>query len=70
MKGKAKLQRECDGLYHVYVKNYFWQRYKPLILNGKQITFKDFAEFGKITQIEAFDEICITYDKYSGMVEK
>lgn len=72
MKGKAKLVRESDGKYHVYAKNYFWQRWKPLYYNDyekKQIVFSDFNEFGKVTQIECFDTIIIKYDKFSGYRE-
>ena len=68
MKGKAKLIRsERDGKYKVFVRNYFWQRWKPLLGNdGKQIEFKNFKEFEEITKIESFGEIFIQYHKYQG----
>lgn len=68
MKGKAKLVRKEDGNYYAYVKNYFWQKWKPLYdSNNKQISFKTMREFGKVTRIECFDEIIVKYDKFSGL---
>lgn len=70
MRGKAKLVRKNDGLYHVYVRNHFWQPWKVLIGNNrKPIIFKNFQEFCKITKIECFDEIILKYNKYSGFRE-
>lgn len=67
MKGKAKLERKSNGRYYVYVRNFFWQRWKPLIDNGEQITFETMEEFGKVTKIECFDIITIKFDKFSGL---
>ena len=70
MRGKAKLIRKEDGRYYVYAKDFWFQRWKPLTYSensDEQISFKDFAEFGKITQIETFDVITLYYDKFSGM---
>ena len=70
MKGKAKLVHEKDNNYHIYIRDYFWQSWKPLIDNsGKPIIFKDFSEFGKITKIECFDKIIIEFDNFSGFRE-
>lgn len=67
MRGKAKLRRQDDGKYYVFIKNYFWQKWKPLLDgNNKQIVFKTFKEFGEVTKIECFDEILIKYDKFGG----
>lgn len=52
MKGKAKLERKPNGRYYVYVRNFFWQRWKPLIDKGEQISFETMEEFGKVTKIE------------------
>ena len=68
MKGKAKLVRKDDGKYYVYARDYFWQRWEPLMgSDNKQISFKTMKEFGEITKIECFDEITIQYDKFSGL---
>ena len=70
MKGKAKIVRKEDGRYYVYTRNYWFQRWKPLTFKAgreRQISFKDFKEFGEITKIDCFDEITISFDKYSGM---
>lgn len=68
MKGKAKLIRKEDGLYYAYARNYWFQKWKPLTYNfsDKQISFKNFKEFGDITKIECFDVITISYDKFGG----
>lgn len=72
MKGKAKIVKHSDGLYYVYVRNYWFQRWKPLNydFSDKQISFKTFEEFCKITKIECFDKIIIKYDKFSGFKEE
>lgn len=71
MKGTAKLIRQEDGKYHVFTKNYFWQKWKPLDdIDGNEIVFETFAGFGEITEIESFDEIIIKYDKFSGLKGK
>ena len=72
MKGKANLIRESDDKYHVYVKKYFWQRWKPCTddSTGKQIVFNDFNEFAEVTAIESFDEITLKFDKFSGLGRK
>ena len=69
MKGKAKLVRaDRDGVYKVLTRNYFWQRWKPLMTNGGEpIEFKTFKEFGEVTMIESFGEITIKFDKFQGM---
>ena len=67
MKGKAKLERKANGRYYVYVKNHFWQSWKPLIDNGEQISFKTMEEFGEVTKIECFDKIIIKFEKFSGL---
>lgn len=69
MKGKAKLIRdERDGFYTVLVRNYFWQKWKPLSDNdGRPIRFKTFKEFGEITRIESFGEITIAFNNFQGM---
>ena len=68
MKGKAKLVRKDDGKYYVYARDYFWQRWEPLMdSDNKQISFKTMKEFGEITKIECFDEITIQYNKFSGL---
>ena len=69
MKGKAKLIRDSrDGIYKVFVRDYFWQRWKPLLRNdGTPIEFHSFKEFGEVTKIESFGEIIIKYDKFQGM---
>lgn len=68
MKGKAKLIRKEDGNYYAYVRNYWFQKWKPLTydFSNKQISFKNFKEFGDITKIECFDVITISYDKFGG----
>ena len=67
MKGKAKLIRDDSGKYKVYVKNYFWQRWKPCLdSDGKQIVFETMKDFGEVTKIECFDEITVKFDKFSG----
>ena len=71
MKGLAKLKRESDKKYHVYVKKWLWQRWKPLIMNdGEPLVFETFAEFGDVTKIECFDTIILKYDDFSGFREK
>jgi hypothetical protein len=69
MKGKAKLVRSnSDGIYKVFVRNHFWQKWKPLFLdNGKLVEFKTFKEFGEITKIESFGEITLSYNNFQGM---
>lgn len=69
MKGKAKLVRSnSDEMYKVFVRNYFWQKWKPLFLdNGKPVEFKTFKEFGEITKIESFGEIILRYNNFQGM---
>ena len=67
MKGKAKLIRESDGKYHVYVRNYFWQKWKQCYDNSnKQITFSDIKEFGEVIRIECFDVITLSICKFNG----
>ena len=63
MKPQAKLIRDKrDGLYTLFARNYFWQKWEPLLdNNGQVIRFKTFKEFGEITRIESFDEITITF---------
>lgn len=70
MKGKAKLVRTGrDGIYEVFVKNHFWQRWKRLYDdNGKPLEFKTFKEFGEVTKIECFGEITIKYDNFQGIM--
>ena len=63
MRGTAKITRK-DGVYHVYVRNHFWQRWQPLCINGEQIKFEDFSEFGKVTKINCFDEIIVKHWKF------
>ena len=67
MKGKAKLERKSDDRYYVYVKNYFWQRWRPLMLDDKHLSFKTMEEFGQVTKIECFDTIIIKFDNFSGL---
>lgn len=70
MKGKAKFVRtDRNGVYKVFTKNFFWQRWKPLkyVIDGKPIEFKTFKELGDITSIESFGEITITFDKFQGL---
>ena len=69
MKGKAKFVRtDRNGVYKVFTKNYFWQRWKQLKnIDGKPIEFKTFKELGEITKIEAFGDITITFDKFQGL---
>ena len=69
MKGKAKLIRSnSDGMYKVFVRNYFWQKWKPLFFdNGEPVKFKTFKEFGEITKIESFGKITISYNNFQGM---
>jgi len=68
MKGTVKIVRDSrNGVYNVFCKNYFWQRWKPLIVNGKQLSFKSFKDFSDITKIESFGEIRIRVEKYQGM---
>lgn len=71
MKGKAKLVRcDGDGMYKVFVRNHFWQKWKQLFLdNGNPVEFKTFKEFGEITKIESFGEITIKYDNFQGMCQ-
>lgn len=69
MKGTAKLIRRSDGIYRVYVRNHFWQRWKPLYIDGtgsNQVSFRNMREFGEVTRIECFDEITVKYDKFAG----
>ena len=69
-KGKAKLIRQEDGRYYVYARKYWFQKWKPLTYDehtGKQISFKDFKEFGEVTKIECFDVITISYHKFAGL---
>ena len=69
MRGKTKLIRsERDGFYTVLARNYFWQKWKPLLDdNGRTIRFKTFKEFGEITKIESFGKITITLNDFQGM---
>lgn len=69
MKGKAKLVRKGDGKYYVYVRNFWFQRWKPLFphFSDKQLSFNTFKEFGEIAKIESFDIITVSYDKFSGL---
>lgn len=68
MKGKAKLVRYGDGKYHVFVRNHFWNRWKPLKDdNGENIACKNFEEFTRWTRIESFDIITLTFDQFSGL---
>ena len=69
MRGKTKLIRsERDGFYTVLVRNYFWQKWKPLLDdNGRTIRFKTFKEFREITKIESFGKITITLNDFQGM---
>ena len=69
MKGKAKFVRtDRNGVYKVFTKNFFWQRWKQLKnIDGAPIEFKSFKELGEITKIEAFGEITITFDKFQGL---
>ena len=67
MKGKIKFIRENDDKYHVYFKDYFWKKWKPLNDNTrKPIVFETFSEFAKITKIECFDKIMLKIGNFSG----
>lgn len=64
MKGKAKIQRK-DGLYYVYTKKHFWNRWKPLknVKYENYMTFKTFEDFCNMIQVERFDIIEIKLRK-------
>lgn len=71
MKGKAKLVRGKDGKYHAYYRRFFFLPWRPIIAPSKvgdvQLTYSDFEEFARMTCIDSFDEIILTYDKFSGL---
>lgn len=67
MKGKAKLKRHHNGRYYIYVKNYFFQRWSPLIDGGKHLSFETVEEFCKVTKITCFDTIIIWFGDFSGL---
>ena len=69
MKGKAKLVRDFrDGKYVVLARDFFWQRWKPLLDNdGNRIEFETLAEFGEKTKVESFGSIVLRFGRFQGM---
>lgn len=66
LKGKAKFIRE-DGIYKAFVRNFFWQRWRPLCsVDGKQIEFDSFAQLSELTRIDCFDEVTMKYHNFGG----
>ena len=66
-RGKAQFVRE-NGKYKAFVRNRFWQKWKPLYDdNGKRIEFDSFNHISEMTKIDCFDEIIMEYHKFSGL---
>lgn len=66
-RGKAKFIR-VNGKYKAFVRNYFWQHWKPLCLDDrKQLEFDSFTQLSELIRIDCFDEIILEIHKFSGL---